>query len=192
MNEDEFEEKYASGDIIPSYEELTEEELSVRKNEFANMDRETKKLFNEVVGKQNGRILRLNDLMINSFSIISEAEDDIEDIEFSEEFLAFMQWYDLELRQGSFHLKYSNNEVIFEDLLNDGLEDEPEYSIFSFFNKMKEIKETNEIDRPLSGLEYESYKRYEVISTSNANLVKLFIDLPKINIESWEELKSHL
>ena len=132
MSDEEFENMME--DIIPNYEDLSEEELLTRQKEFANLSNEGKEMLKEITGIQNSRIITLNALMCNSVAIIKDADDDIEDIEFSEEYLKFLNWYDSLIRTGTFYPKYEENEKIFEDILNLGLENEDENNIFAYFH----------------------------------------------------------
>ena len=108
MSDEEFEEMLENN--IPLYEDLSEEELLTRQKEFANLSEEGRKMLRDITGIQNSRIITLNALMCNSVAIIKDAEDDIEDIEFSEEYLKFLNWYDSLIRTGTFYPRYEENE----------------------------------------------------------------------------------
>ena len=187
MSDEEFEEMLENN--IPLYEDLSEEELLTRQKEFANLSEEGRKMLRDITGIQNSRIITLNALMCNSVAIIKDAEDDIEDIEFSEEYLKFLNWYDSLIRTGTFYPKYEENEKIFEDILNSGLETEDDNNIFAYFKK-KYIEKVRgickEIEEPLSGIEMEAAKRFETLSTTNMNLIKVFENIKEYEGYNWD------
>ena len=193
MSDEEFENMME--DIIPNYEDLSEEELLTRQKEFANLSDEGKEMLKEITGIQNSRIITLNALMCNSVAIIKDADDDIEDIEFSEEYLKFLNWYDSLIRTGTFYPKYEENEKIFEDILNLGLENEDENNIFAYFKK-KYIEKVRgvckEIDEPLSGIEMEAAKRFEALSTTNIDLIKAFENIKEYEGYNWETFSKNV
>ena len=187
MSDEEFEEMLENN--IPLYEDLSEEELLTRQKEFANLSEEGRAMLRDISGIQNSRIVTLNALMCNSVAIIKDAEDDIEDIEFSEEYLKFLNWYDSLIRTGTFYPRYEENEKIFEDILNSGLETEDDNNIFAYFKK-KYIEKVRgickEIEEPLSGIEVEAAKRFETLSTTNTNLIKVFESIKKYEGYNWD------
>lgn len=187
MSDEEFEEMLENN--IPLYEDLSEEELLTRQKEFANLSEEGRKMLRDISGIQNSRIITLNALMCNSVAIIKDAEDDIEDIEFSEEYLKFLNWYDSLIRTGTFYPRYEENEKIFEDILNSGLETEDDNNIFAYFKK-KYIEKVRgickEIEEPLSGIEMEAAKRFETLSTTNTNLIKVFENIKEYEGYNWD------
>ena len=187
MSDEEFEEMLENN--IPLYEDLTEEELLTRQKEFANLSEEGRAMLRDISGIQNSRIITLNALMCNSVAIIKDAEDDIEDIEFSEEYLKFLNWYDSLIRTGTFYPRYEENEKIFEDILNSGLESEDDNNIFAYFKK-KYIEKVRgvckEIEEPLSGVEMEAAKRFETLSTTNMNLIKVFENIKEYERYNWD------
>ena len=187
MNDEEFEDMLENN--IPLYEDLSEEELLTRQKEFANLSEEGRKMLRDITGIQNSRIITLNALMCNSVAIIKDAEDDIEDIEFSEEYLKFLNWYDSLIRTGTFYPRYEENEKIFEDILNSGLETEDDNNIFAYFKK-KYIEKVRgickEIEEPLSGIEMEAAKRFETLSTTNVNLIKVFENIKEYEGYNWD------
>lgn len=187
MSDEEFEEMLENN--IPLYEDLSEEELLTRQKEFANLSEEGRKMLRDITGIQNSRIITLNALMCNSVAIIKDAEDDIEDIEFSEEYLKFLNWYDSLIRMGTFYPRYEENEKIFEDILNSGLETEDDNNIFAYFKK-KYIEKVRgickEIEEPLSGIEMEAAKRFETLSTTNTNLIKVFENIKEYEGYNWD------
>lgn len=187
MSDEEFEEMLENN--IPLYEDLSEEELLTRQKEFANLSEEGRKMLRDISGIQNSRIITLNALMCNSVAIIKDAEDDIEDIEFSEEYLKFLNWYDSLIRTGTFYPRYEENEKIFEDILNSGLETEDDNNIFAYFKK-KYIEKVRgickEIEEPLSGIEMEAAKRFETLSTTNINLIKVFENIKEYEGYNWD------
>lgn len=187
MSDEEFEEMLENS--IPLYEDLSEEELLTRQKEFANLSEEGRKMLRDITGIQNSRIITLNALMCNSVAIIKDAEDDIEDIEFSEEYLKFLNWYDSLIRMGTFYPRYEENEKIFEDILNSGLETEDDNNIFAYFKK-KYIEKVRgickEIEEPLSGIEMEAAKRFETLSTTNTNLIKVFENIKEYEGYNWD------
>lgn len=187
MSDEEFEEMLENN--IPLYEDLTEEELLTRQKEFANLSEEGRAMLRDISGIQNSRIVTLNALMCNSVAIIKDAEDDIEDIEFSEEYLKFLNWYDSLIRTGTFYPRYEENEKIFEDILNSGLEFEDDNNIFAYFKK-KYIEKVRgickEIEEPLSGIEMEAAKRFETLSTTNTNLIKVFENIKEYEGYNWD------
>lgn len=187
MSDEEFEEMLENN--IPLYEDLSEEELLTRQKEFANLSEEGRAMLRDISGIQNSRIITLNALMCNSVAIIKDAEDDIEDIEFSEEYLKFLNWYDSLIRTGTFYPRYEENEKIFEDILNSGLETEDDNNIFAYFKK-KYIEKVRgickEIEEPLSGIEMEAAKRFETLSTTNMNLIKVFESIKKYEGYNWD------
>ena len=187
MSDEEFEEMLENN--IPLYEDLSEEELLTRQKEFANLSEEGRKMLRDITGIQNSRIITLNALMCNSVAVIKDAEDDIEDIEFSEEYLKFLNWYDSLIRTGTFYPRYEENEKIFEDILNSGLETEDDNNIFAYFKK-KYIEKVRgickEIEEPLSGIEMEAAKRFETLSTTNINLIKVFENIKEYEGYNWD------
>lgn len=187
MSDEEFEEMLENN--IPLYEDLSEEELLTRQKEFANLSEEGRAMLRDISGIQNSRIITLNALMCNSVAIIKDAEDDIEDIEFSEEYLKFLNWYDSLIRTGTFYPRYEENEKIFEDILNSGLETEDDNNIFAYFKK-KYIEKVRgickEIEEPLSGIEMEAAKRFETLSTTNTNLIKVFESIKEYEGYNWD------
>ena len=193
MSDEEFEEMLENN--IPLYEDLSEEELLTRQKEFANLSEEGRKMLRDISGIQNSRIITLNALMCNSVAIIKDAEDDIEDIEFSEEYLKFLNWYDSLIRTGTFYPRYEENEKIFEDILNSGLETEDDNNIFAYFKK-KYIEKVRgickEIEEPLSGIEMEAAKRFETLSTTNINLIKVFENIKEYEGYNWEKFSNEV
>lgn len=187
MSDEEFEEMLENN--IPLYEDLSEEELLTRQKEFANLSEEGRAMLRDISGIQNSRIITLNALMCNSVAVIKDAEDDIEDIEFSEEYLKFLNWYDSLIRTGTFYPRYEENEKIFEDILNSGLETEDDNNIFAYFKK-KYIEKVRgickEIEEPLSGIEMEAAKRFETLSTTNINLIKVFENIKEYEGYNWD------
>lgn len=187
MSDEEFEEMLENN--IPLYEDLSEEELLTRQKEFANLSEEGRKMLRDITGIQNSRIITLNALMCNSVAIIKDADDDIEDIEFSEEYLKFLNWYDSLIRTGTFYPRYEENEKIFEDILNSGLETEDDNNIFAYFKK-KYIEKVRgickEIEEPLSGIEMEAANRFETLSTTNINLIKVFENIKEYKEYNWD------
>ena len=193
MSDEEFEEMLENN--IPLYEDLSEEELLTRQKEFANLSEEGRKMLRDITGIQNSRIITLNALMCNSVAIIKDAEDDIEDIEFSEEYLKFLNWYDSLIRTGTFYPRYEENEKIFEDILNSGLETEDDNNIFAYFKK-KYIEKVRgickEIEEPLSGIEMEAAKRFETLSTTNTNLIKVFENIKEYKEYNWDTFSNEV
>lgn len=193
MNDEDFEEMLENN--IPLYEDLTEEELLTRQREFETLSEEGREMLRDITGIQNSRIVTLNALMCNSVAIIRDAEDDIEDIEFSEEYLKFLNWYDSLIRTGTFYPRYEENEKIFEDILNSGLESEDENNIFAYFKK-KYIEKVRgickEIEEPLSGIEMEAAKRFETLSITNTNLVKVFENIKEYEGYDWDTFSKNI
>ena len=193
MSDEDFEEMLENN--IPLYEDLTEEELLMRQKEFATLSEEGKEMLRDISGIQNSRIVTLNALMCNSVAIIKDAEDNIEDIEFSEEYLKFLNWYDSLIRTGTFYPRYEENEKIFEDILNYGLETEDDNNIFAYFKK-KYIEKVRgickEIEEPLSGVEMEAAKRFETLSTTNMNLIKVFENIKEYERYNWDTFSKNV
>lgn len=193
ISDEDFEEMLENN--IPLYEDLTEEELLTRQKEFATLTEEGRKMLRDISGIQNSRIITLNALMCNSVAIIKDAEDDIEDIEFSEEYLKFLNWYDSLIRTGTFYPKYEENEKIFEDILNSGLENEDDNNIFAYFRK-KYIEKVRgvcrEIEEPLSGIELEAANRFETLSTTNINLIKAFENIKEYEGYNWDTFSKNV
>ena len=193
MSDEEFEEMLENN--IPLYEDLTEEELLTRQKEFANLSEEGRRMLRDISGIQNSRIITLNALMCNSVAIIKDADDDIEDIEFSEEYLKFLNWYDSLIRTGTFYPRYEENEKIFEDILNSGLESEDDNNIFAYFKK-KYIEKVRgickEIEEPLSGIEMEAANRFETLSTTNINLIKVFENIKEYKEYNWDTFSNEV
>ena len=191
MSDEEFEEMLENN--IPLYEDLSEEELLTRQKEFENLSEEGRAMLRDISGIQNSRIITLNALMCNSVAVIKDAEDDIEDIEFSEEYLKFLNWYDSLIRTGTFYPRYEENEKIFEDILNSGLETEDDNNIFAYFKK-KYIEKVRgickEIEEPLSGIEMEAAKRFETLSTTNINLIKVFENIKEYEGYNWNKFSN--
>lgn len=193
MSDEDFEEMLENN--IPLYEDLTEEELLMRQKEFATLSEEGKEMLRDISGIQNSRIVTLNALMCNSVAIIKDSEDNIEDIEFSEEYLKFLNWYDSLIRTGTFYPRYEENEKIFEDILNSGLETEDDNNIFAYFKK-KYIEKVRgvckEIEEPLSGVEMEAAKRFETLSTTNMNLIKVFENIKEYERYNWDTFSKNV
>ena len=193
MSDEDFEEMLENN--IPLYEDLTEEELLMRQKEFATLSEEGKEMLRDISGIQNSRIVTLNALMCNSVAIIKDSEDNIEDIEFSEEYLKFLNWYDSLIRTGTFYPRYEENEKIFEDILNSGLETEDDNNIFAYFKK-KYIEKVRgickEIEEPLSGVEMEAAKRFETLSTTNMNLIKVFENIKEYERYNWDAFSKNV
>lgn len=193
MSDEDFEEMLENN--IPLYEDLTEEELLTRQKEFATLSEEGREMLRDITGIQNSRIVTLNALMCNSVAIIKDAEDDIEDIEFSEEYLKFLNWYDSLIRTGTFYPRYEENEKIFEDILNSGLENEDDNNIFAYFQK-KYIEKVRgickEIEEPLSGIEMEAAKRFETLSNTNTNLIKAFENIKEYEGCNWDTFSKNV
>lgn len=193
MSDEDFEEMLENN--IPLFEDLTEEELLTRQKEFANLSEEGREMLRDITGIQNSRIVTLNALMCNSVAIIKDAEDDIEDIEFSEEYLKFLNWYDSLIRTGTFYPRYEENEKIFEDILNSGLENEDDNNIFAYFQK-KYIEKVRgickEIEEPLSGIEMEAAKRFETLSTTNVDLIKTFENIKEYEGNNWDTFSKNV
>ena len=107
----------------------------------------------------------------------------------SEEYLKFLNWYDSLIRTGTFYPRYEENEKIFEDILNSGLETEDDNNIFAYFKK-KYIEKVRgickEIEEPLSGIEMEAAKRFETLSTTNMNLIKVFENIKEYEGYNWD------
>lgn len=179
---------------FPMYEDLTIEEIENRQKEFANMSDEEKRMFGEITGSQNTRDLTLHALIESSYAVINEADEDIEDIEFSEKYLEFMNWYEYQIRSGMLYTKYEKNVDVFEEILNQGLKiEDPVSTIFELFTK-KELKENvkGTVKASMSGLEYESLKRFEKISTTDSDLVEIFVNIPSKQGITWEEFSKCL
>ena len=193
MSDEDFEEMLENN--IPLFEDLTEEELLTRQKEFATLSEEGREMLRDITGIQNSRIVTLNALMCNSVAIIKDAEDDIEDIEFSEEYLKFLNWYDSLIRTGTFYPRYEENEKIFEDILNSGLENEDDNNIFAYFQK-KYIEKVRgickEIEEPLSGIEMEAAKRFETLSTTNVDLIKTFENIKEYEGNNWDTFSKNV
>lgn len=190
MTDEEFEEMMEND--VPLYEDLSEEELLARQKEFATLSQEGKDMLRDISGIQNSRIITLNALMCNSMAIIRDADDDIEDVEFSEEYLKFLNWYDIKIRSGQFYPYYEENEKIFEDILNSNNEDEN--NIFAYFKK-KYIEKVRgvckEIEEPLSGLEKEASDRFELLSrVENIDLVQIFENMKEYSGYDWNKFSS--
>jgi hypothetical protein len=191
MSDEEFE-KMIDNEDVPMYDDLSEEELLARQKEFANLTTEGKEMLKEITGIQNSRIITLNALICNSMAVIKDADDNIEDIEFSEEYLKFMSWYDLLIRSGEFYPRYEENEKIFEDIMNSDLELEDDNNIFAYFKK-KYIEKVRgvfkEIENPLSGLEQEASRRFEALSTTEKDLVNIFENIYNYKNMKWNEFE---
>ena len=193
MSDEEFDEMMEN-DVL-NYEGLSEEEILNRQKEFALLSEEGKEMLKEISGIQNSRYITLNALICNSMKVIQDADDNIEDVEFSEQYLQFMSWYDFKIRQGEFYPTYTEHEMIFEDILNDKLENEDENNIFAYFKKkyIEKIRGiSKEIDEPLSSLEEEACKRFEKITTTEVDLVELFNNICSYKGYSWEEFEKLL
>lgn len=190
-------------DNIPDYEDLNEEEILARQKELYNLSKEGKEMLRDIRGIQNSRIIKLESLVYNSIKLVTDSDDEIDDIEFSPEYMKFITWYDDVRREKMFYERYGHQEEIFEAALNDGLEDEDEDNIFAYFKK-KYIEKvrgiTSEAEEPLSGLEVEAGKRFEILSTSEVDIIKLFQTIDGYPDEmydekrnmTWESLKSLL
>ena len=76
-----------------------------------------------------------------------------------------------------------------EDILNSGLETEDDNNIFAYFKK-KYIEKVRgickEIEEPLSGIEMEAAKRFETLSTTNMNLIKVFENIKEYEGYNWD------
>lgn len=200
FNIDNFDEELE--DDVPDYEDLDEEEILARQKELYNLSDEGKEMLRDIRGLHNSRIIKMDSLVFNSVKLVQDSDDEIDDVEFSPEYLKFITWFDDERREGTLYIKYLNNIDRFEEALNDGLENEDEDNIFAYFKK-KYIEKVRgvvkDIDEPLSGLEVEAANRFEILSNSEKDLISLFNNINNLPEEyydngklSWETLKSLL
>ena len=190
MDDKDFDE-IMENDVL-AFDNLSEEEIMRRQKEFATLSEEGKEILNQIKGIQNSRIITLNLLMYNSVAVIRDAEDDIDDIEFSEPYLEFMNWYFDIYNSGKFYPRYGENEIVFENILNSGLEDEDENNIFSYFKKkyIEKVRgKINEIEEPMSSLEMEAARRFEKLSTTEKDLINIFENIVEYKEMSWDEFE---
>ena len=63
------------------------------------------------------------------------------------------------------------------------------YNLFAYFKK-KYIEKVRgickEIEEPLSGIEMEAAKRFETLSTTNTNLIKVFENIKEYKEYNWD------
>lgn len=200
FNIDNFDEELE--DDVLDYEDLDEEEILARQKELYNLSDEGKEMLRDIRGLHNSRIIKMDSLVFNSVKLVQDSDDEIDDVEFSPEYLKFITWFDDERREGTLYIKYLNNIDRFEEALNDGLENEDEDNIFAYFKK-KYIEKVRgvvkDIDEPLSGLEVEAANRFEILSNSEKDLISLFNNINNLPEEyydngklSWKTLKSLL
>lgn len=200
FNIDNFDEELE--DDVPDYEDLDEEEILARQKELYNLSDEGKEMLRDIRGLHNSRIIKMDSLVFNSVKLVQDSDDEIDDVEFSAEYLKFITWFDDERREGTLYIKYLNNIDRFEEALNDGLENEDEDNIFAYFKK-KYIEKVRgvvkDIDEPLSGLEVEASNRFEILSNSEKDLISLFNNINNLPEEyydngklSWKTLRSLL
>ena len=82
-----------------------------------------------------------------------------------------------------------------EDILNSGLETEDDNNIFAYFKK-KYIEKVRgickEIEEPLSGVEMEAAKRFETLSTTNMNLIKVFENIKEYERYNWDAFSKNV
>lgn len=177
-------------DDVPDYEDLDEEEILARQKELYNLSKEGKEMLRDISGIQNSRKIRLESLIYNSIKLVTDADDEIDDIEFSPEYIRFLTWYDEERQHKFFYKQYGHNEELFEAALNYGLDDEDEDNIFAYFKKkyIEKVRGINsEVDEPLSGLEIEASKRFDILSTSEVDIVNLFQTIDSYPDEMYDE-----
>jgi len=180
---------------IPEYAELSADEIMERQKEFAMLNSEAKGMLRDIQGIQNCRFITLNALFENSVKVINESDDNIEDIEFSEEYLKFLNWYGYQISIGQFYNLYEIHETVFEDILNSNLENEDDNNIFAYFKKMyieKVQGVKHGLDEPLSGVEQEAAKRFEKLSTTNVDLIKIFENIISYKGMKWDEFEKVL
>lgn len=191
LSDEEFDE-IMENDVL-SFDDLSEEEIMRRQAEFANLSDEGREMLNEIKGIQNSRVITLELLMYNSVAIIRDSADDIEDIEFSESYLEFMNWYNEKVNTNEINLpEYYEKVIIFENILNSGLENEDENNIFSYFKKkyIEKIRgKVNEIDEPMSSLEIEAARRFDDLSTTDKNLIEIFENIKEYKDMKWDEFQ---
>lgn len=191
MNDDEFDE-LMENDVV-NLDDLSEEEILSMQKQFATLTDEGKELLRDIQGIQNSRIITLNALLYNSAKVIREADDNVEDIEFSESYLEFITWYDYKIKSGEFYPMYSEHEKVFEDIINSGLENEDDNNIFAYFKKkyIEKVKgKVAQIEEPMSSLEVEAARRFEKLSTTNKSLIKIFENIISYKDMKWDEFES--
>jgi len=182
---------------IENLPELSEEELKNRKKELFGLTDEGKNMLNQIKGKQNTRILGLDNLIIEVAREMQKGEDEdddfISDCEYSSQFLEFVTWYLTQKSDNRFLNKYANNIDIFEDILNFGLENEDPNNIFDYLNSEDRAKYESSIqEMPLSGMETECLERFEILSTTENNLIEIFENIKDHEGDSWERFKQYL
>ena len=177
--------------------ELTEEEQKQRMKEMANLSEEGKKLYSDIRGKQNTRMIKLDDLIVNTLKDIQqgEADDDdfIIDSDYSEQYLRFCNWYICEKEKKGFTEKWMKEIEIFEDILNYEIENEDFKNLFDYLSaKQREDLGINADTMPLSGGEEILLRRCDKITTSEKDLIYLFINLKSHEGDSWDRFEQYL
>ncbi|MBR1818219.1 MAG: hypothetical protein IJ772_05145 [Bacilli bacterium] len=178
--------------------ELTEEERKRRLKEFAQLSRDGKKIYSEIRGKQNSRIIKLENLIVNTLKDIQENEKDddmyaIENEDYSVEYYRFCNWYIAEKEKGGFEERWGKEVEIFEDILNYGLENEDFNNLFEYFTaKQREELGINADTMPLSGGEETLLRRCEKITSTETDLIYLFARMKEHEGDSWERFEQYL
>ena len=193
MSDDEFDE-IMENDVV-NLDNISEEEILMLQKQFANLSDEGRAMLKDVQGIQNSRLITLNALLYNSATLIRDADDNIENVEFSESYLEFISWYDFKIKNGEFYPTYAEHEKIFEDIINSGLENEDENNIFAYFKKkyVEKVRgKTNPIDEPLSALEMEAARRFEKLYTCEKNLIQIFENIVSNKEMNWDEFESKI
>lgn len=186
--------------------QLTDEEMKRRIKELTNMTSEEKELMRDITGKQNSRIVSLDVLFNEVLEEIQKGEEDdddyIEETEYSAEFMKFLQWYFAEKAIGHFWTKYQKNYDIFEEIFNRDLEKYDTKNILDYlspeqrktFNQQfgkncEKIITENEVT---NSQEAETLERFEVLSTTNTDLIELFLRIEEHEGDSWERFAEYI
>lgn len=175
--------------------DLDDEKITIRENEFRSMSVEEKKILNEIMGVQNTTFISFERFMANAIQMIQEFDEDEEcDNEISISFYNFINWYLKVKSEPKFYNKFDKNIKAFEEIINRGLEDEDENSIFKYANSETRRKffGGDGENMPLSGLENEGLRRVNSIMTASINLIDLFENLESKQNLDWNTFEDIL
>jgi hypothetical protein len=152
------------------------------------------KLMEEIMGvKQNNEYkIRFIPLMKETVEYIKEFdEDELDELEISESFLKFVNWFVGEVNVAKTTDIYTENQLILESILNSDLDN---YSISSFYDHIhgRELNQSNDEFAPLSALESEGLDRISTLYNCKCDFVELFTNITAINTMKWEEFSKLL
>jgi hypothetical protein len=170
-------------------------------------------LINEISGEPfKTHKFNFDNFIKGSLSYLSECEEEDEEPEMGEQFLKFllkvvMIWEKYKTGQIkiSFNEAYTTQIKIFEDIMNEGLEqyndidvtDAPKdlnSAILRWQRMMLGIEDNPKCDSTvaLNGIELELEERISFIYDTKRDFEQLFNNLDKINCRIWKEFKEYL